>query len=173
MNVSDKIEVASNLATIAAASLLSAVLVKVYFLPTSRGGPAAPAVRIGTSLKTRLPGVGWAKDGPTLVLGLSTQCHFCTDSAPFYRRLTQSTGINVRTVALLPQPVPEAQQYLVSHGVPVDEVRQVAGSSIGLTATPTLLLVDAAGVVTDIWVGKLQPEQEARVLEAVKRRSGG
>jgi hypothetical protein len=80
-------------------------------------------------------------------LAISTQCHFCKDSTPFYRKLQEQMG-NVKTVAVLPQPVSEAEQYLSGEGVHVDQVKQAKMSGIGVSGTPTMLLVNSAGVVT-------------------------
>lgn len=74
---------------------------------------------------------------------------------------------------MLPQPVTEAQQYLNGAGVHVDVVRQVPLNTLGVRGTPTLLLVNDVGVVTDVWVGKLQPNQEAQVLTALERKIVG
>ena len=79
----------------------------------------------------------------------------------------------MKMAAVLPQPVAEAQQYLGSAGVHVDEVRHVQLNTLGVRATPTLLLLDDAGVVTDVWVGKLQPDQEVQVLTALEKRIAG
>ncbi len=173
MSLSSRIEVASNLATIVVAFLLSAALVKIYVLPASLSRPAAVDVRTGTSLKRRMPGIDWAKNRHTLVLVLSTQCHFCRESAPFYRKLAAAAARNLKTIALLPQPVPESQEYLSNEGIHVDEVRQAPIRSIGFAGTPSLLLVDGGGVVTGVWVGKLEPDQEAQVMKALRTNSGG
>lgn len=163
---SGKLETAANAASIIVAGFLSAVLIKVYLLPKRvppRPGPAAQ-VKAGASLKAELPGVGWQKNGRTLVLAISTQCHFCTDSAPFFRMLSAEEGKNLKIVAVLPQPVAEAEKYLTGEGVRVDQVEQLALPRIGVTGTPTMLLANSAGVVTNVWVGELQPAQQQHVL---------
>ena len=72
-------------------------------------------------------------------------------------------------MAVLPQPVPESEQYLSGEGVHVDQVKQATMSGLGVRGTPTMLLVNGAGVVTKIWVGKIQPEQEQQVLTALRK----
>jgi thioredoxin-related protein len=54
-------------------------------------------------------------------------------------------------------------------GVHVDDVKQAQLSTIGVTGTPTLLLVDSTGKVANVWQGKLQPDQEAGVLAVLKK----
>jgi hypothetical protein len=66
-----KIETTANIATIAVAVLLSAVLLKVYVLrvPAPQRPRGLAEAGVGTNLKGRLPGVDWSKNGRTLVLG--------------------------------------------------------------------------------------------------------
>ncbi|SPF53650.1 exported hypothetical protein [Candidatus Sulfopaludibacter sp. SbA4] len=175
MSLPTKIQTTADLATIGVAVLLSAVLIKVYLVPASspRVPPAAPpavaATSVGSSLKGQLPGVDWSKNGRTLVLAISTQCHFCKESTPFYRRLEQEVGKVVKMVAVLPQPAHEAEQYLKDEGVQVDQVKQVSLGTIGVRGTPTILLVDSKGVVTKVWTGKLKAEEQEQVLGVLKK----
>lgn len=179
MSVSGKLEIAANSATILVAALLSAVLIKVYFFlppPSTRnspnsqlaaGQPAATEVKIGDSLKGVLPDADWRKDGHTLILAISTQCHFCKDSSPFYRTLTAQATNKVNIVAVLPQPANLGKKYLKDEGVRVDHVEQLTMGRIGVIGTPTLILADGNGVVRKVWVGALKPEQQREVLAAL------
>jgi thiol-disulfide isomerase/thioredoxin len=163
-----KVEVLANLAVIITSVLLCTVLVKRYLLPPTNqavvAANTAPISAVGSSsrkpsiapgTKISLPGIDWSKTDRTLVLALSTTCHFCTESAPFYQKLQQQKRDDVRLVAFFPQPLQESRNYLDKLGVTVDEVAQGALSSAGVSGTPTLLLIDNQGVVIDSWVGKL------------------
>jgi hypothetical protein len=170
MSLSEKIETTANVATIIVAALFSTVLIKAYLYPTAIGRTTTSVLASelvkGKSVDSRALKVDWARNHRTLVLAVSTACHYCQDSIPFYRKLGEA-GADVKMVAVLPQSVPEAQQYFGSGGVHVDDVKQVPLNTLGVRATPTLLLVNDVGVVTDVWVGKLQPEQETQVLTAL------
>jgi len=181
VSIRDKLDIAANVATVGAAVLISAALIKVYFAPSSQAdlktrpitasqSAQLPAeLAVGTSLAGRVPGVDWRKNGKTLVLAISTQCHFCKDSAPFYRKLHEQVGKGLKTVAVLPQPVAESEQYLKSEGVHVDQVKQVSMGDIGVQGTPTMLLVDGTGAIARVWFGKIQPEQEEQVLADLRK----
>lgn len=121
------------------------------------------------SIKESLPGVDWAKNRRTWVLALSTQCHFCTESAPFFQRIQKERARDLKLLAVLPQSITEGHRYLEGEGVKVDDVRQAEISSIGVNGTPTLLLVDSKGAVSQVWQGKLQPEQEGGVLAVLTK----
>jgi hypothetical protein len=161
-----KTEMVANIAIVIVAILLGVVLVKNYLLPKPQ--PAMPtAVAQGTKLS--LP-VDWKANGRTLVLALSTVCRYCTESGPFYQRLAQerATNPNIRLVAVFPQSVADAQKYLSNLGVTVDEVRQARLDSIGVMATPTLILANADGAVAESWQGKLPGETESELLAKLK-----
>ncbi len=80
MNSSNKLEALSDVATITVALLLSIVLVKEFLIPRPKPSshPALSHVSKGTNLKNSLLDVDWAKNGRTLVLAISTNCHFCS-----------------------------------------------------------------------------------------------
>lgn len=166
-----RVELAANVAIIAVAALICFVLVKSYILGGSQGPPPQqqqqqrPKPVIGS--KAAVPDVDWGRNGRTLVLVLQKGCGYCTDSAPFYQRLAREAG-SVRLVAALPNKVEEGRQYLSELAVPVEEVRQASPQALGAPGTPTLLLVDGSGVVTDSWVGRLPPDKEDEVLSRLK-----
>ena len=159
--ISKKIELAANLAILVVSCLLAVALVKAYFLNES--GEVVTSTPSVASLD-----IAWNQNGQTLILALSKNCRFCTESAPFYKQLSKSKG-NTHLVVLLPQSVEEGQEYLEQLGVSVDEVQQFSLENIGVSGTPTLLLVDTSGAVKNFWVGKLSPEQEATVLSVLAK----
>jgi hypothetical protein len=71
-----------------------------------------------------LNGVDWKANSKTLVLALSTSCHFCSASAPFYRKLVdfQQGHPRLSIVAVLPQPVTEAEKYFETRELPIRNV---------------------------------------------------
>lgn len=70
-------------------------------------------------------------------------------------------------MAVMPQPVAEGRKFLSDSSVRIDDVRQISLNTIGVAGTPTLLLVNGAGVTTKVWVGKLQTDEESQVLSAL------
>jgi len=170
-NLKGKIELTANLSIIAVAVLLCIVLVKSYIIPTPvQNSPAAPtearnATKRGAPIT--LPGVDWQKNGKTLLLALSTTCHFCTQSSPFYQRVVKERG-DTQLIVLVPEAADEGQAYLKNLGVSIDDVRQVSLGGMGLSGTPTLILVDDAGAVSDVWVGALTADKENEVISRLR-----
>jgi len=152
-----KIEMIANVAIIIAAVVIVFIFVRNYMNKT--------ADTIAPGAKLALKDVNWESNNKTIVLAVSTTCHFCTESAGFYRELvSQCKQQHVRTIAVLPQPVTEAQSYLGNEGVGVDDIRQVVFHDIPIDGTPTLLLVDGKGTVRSVWIGKLSESKEKEVL---------
>ena len=134
-----------------------------HFWPSRnvQSGVAGPA----KGVKIKISGVESSNSQRTIVLALSTHCHFCTASGDFYKRLQEvARARGVPMVAVLPQPTGEARSYLQNLGVSILVVDQAPLSTISVTATPTLILVDSEGVVTDSWTGQLPPEFEKEVI---------
>jgi thioredoxin-related protein len=166
-NIHSTIQTVSNVAIIIVALLFSAVLVKRYLFPSASPQPSAVVsenIKAGTKLP--LTDVDWSKSEKTLLMVLSTTCRYCTESSGFYQKLAQQKAGrgDMRLVAVMPQTVEEAQQYLSEHKVSVDEVRQASLDTINIRGTPTLIVVDKTGAVVQSWVGKLPPEKESEVV---------
>jgi thioredoxin-related protein len=162
-----KVELLSNIAIIVVALLLGVVLFKHYII----GSPGAADVKaVSAGAKISLPDVNWGNSRQTLLIVLSQGCHFCSESVPFYQRLAEEVKSHgdIRLLAVLPQSPGEGQKYLDDLGVPIKDVKQAELSSIPVRGTPTLVLVDSKGVVTDAWIGKLPADKEAEVISKLQ-----
>lgn len=163
--MSRKLEIGANIAVVIVAVLASAVLVRNFLAP-KKVQALRETIAVGTTLS--LPGVDWRANTNTMILAVSTNCHYCSESAPFYRRLaSELPRRRVHLTALLPQDAAEGQKYLRSLNVPVSDVRQAPLKKLKIRGTPTLLLVDERGIVRQVWEGMLSPERERQVFEAV------
>jgi hypothetical protein len=169
-SINKKVELVANISISVASILVAALIVKnIVWQPAPRAVFSTPQNQPTVNLVGRnlsLPGVNWNDNGRTLVLALQPGCHFCTSSAPFYKQLVmrQSARPSLTLIAVLPSPVQDSKAYLDSLGVSIEDVRQSPLSSIGVSGTPTLLMVDRAGVVTGVWRGRLDHDHEAEVL---------
>lgn len=183
------VEVSTNLSIIAVALVGALVLVKNYLLrpalppvsPTAQAAPVrnpnaagdnqrTPPSGPSTGTQISLPGINWNDSDETVVLALSNKCHFCTESAPFYKRLTQELAGSkkIRVVAVFPQEVDEGKKYLEGLNVSIPDVAKAALGSFGVRGTPTLVLVDKSGTVKQAWVGRLTADRETEVLSRIK-----
>jgi thioredoxin-related protein len=169
--LSKKIEVAANISIVLVAILLGTALIKNYVFTKKQDKPST--ITIGAKLA--LPGIEWAKSDQTLLLVLQKGCHFCSESAPFYKQIVQEFGnrSEVQVIAALPQEVGESKQYLNELGVQIANIRKINPASLGVTGTPTVVLVDRTGTVTGVWVGRLPRESESDVINRLSAKHNG
>ena len=107
--------------------------------------------------------------GPALVLALSTTCHFCAESLPFYKRLEEThRGPGAPPIVLIfPDSKSDVDTFL--RDLSPSTLAVLTGqdfSAIGVAGTPTVLLLDAKGVIQKVWRGKLSTEKEREIMDA-------
>ena len=158
-----KIELTANVLIIALVLLVAGIFAQKYFFSRVATPPLPKAPAIGD--KVLLEGFDWSKSDKTLLLVLQKGCRYCTESAPFYQNLIQQTkGKPVRLVAVLPNNREEAEQYMAELNISGIDIRQASLNSLNVGGTPTLLLADHEGKVTDVWLGKLKPDKQHEAL---------
>lgn len=161
--IAKRVEIVANIAIIIVGMLLTIVLVRNYILP-QRESSRPPQITVGSRIS--ISGVDWIKNHRTLVLALQKDCHFCTESAPFYKRVVENAARSgkVRLVAVMPNNSKDAGSYLKRLDIPIEDVHQIPLDVIRVRGTPTLILVDHSGVVANVWFGKLDEGRELEVL---------
>lgn len=150
------------------------VAVVVFLVMVFRGeigwrkAPPYPGVSSATLVGTavKLPSVDLPRDRSSLLIVVSTECHFCRDSLPFYRELTARTRGKVQVVAVLPQAQPEARKFLGDAGIEADRIVTATPETLGVRGTPTVLLVDGSGKVKQVWEGQLDEAGQKNLLAA-------
>lgn len=163
--MSRRLEIATNVVLIAVGLIAGGVLLR-NLLSQPKARPMPPPIVTGTPLA--IPGVDWKNNGKTLVLAVSTNCHYCSESAPFYRQLANEVQRrHVHLTALLPQASEEGVEYLRGLDVPITDIRSAPLKSLKIRGTPTLLLVDNQGIIRRVWEGKLSGDVERQVIAAL------
>lgn len=161
-----KLETVANIAIVLVALIASAVLVRNYLL--SGPGPGLPP-QIAVGEKFPLADVDWKGNGNTLVLALAPGCDSCSESAPFYRRLSADLATQrVHMTAVLPGSVEEGREYLRNLNVEIGDVRQGSFELLKIRGTPTLILIDEQGVVRNVWLGRFPTDKERQVIDMIR-----
>lgn len=166
------LEATANIATIVACVVI------VGFLAIRERGPSAPEPEPRYKVGDRLPpvnGLRPAGSSQTLFMFLNSECRFCTDSMPFYRRLAEEArklhagSKGIRLVAVSRESERTTRQYLAEHELPVDRVVEIPPTErrVNVSGTPTLILADANSTVRAVWVGRLDAEREREVFSAI------
>ena len=94
----------ANVAIILAVAVFLGLVAKGEFAwrkVPANSAPAPSQALVGTTIS--LPGVDLPKDRNSLLLVVSTECHFCRDSLPFYKDLTAKSRGRLNVIAILPQ----------------------------------------------------------------------
>jgi hypothetical protein len=160
------LDVLTNLAIVAAAVAVVSIAWARYRSPPASPPPGAirPGVSLPVGGSVPIAGVDWKKGERTVVLVLSTSCHFCAQSTPFYQRIAGKRKDGVRLVAVFREDVAAGRSYLTEHEIEVDHVLQVPPDRIGVRGVPALLVVDRAGRLSRAWSGKVSESTEAEIL---------
>lgn len=162
--LNQKAELAANILIIVVAVLLIGVFVQKYFFSATAVNQKARAQPVIGS-KLNASDVNFSSQPKTLILALSTGCRFCNESVPFYKRIIENTqNKNVKLVAVFPTSIEESKAHLNELGLTNLEVKRSPLDNIQVSGTPTLILTNEKGEITDYWVGKLTPDKETEVI---------
>jgi hypothetical protein len=158
-----RLDVMTNIAVIVTSVALFGFLGNSWYENHHAPRSSATRARALVGRTVELPGVDFTRKGKTLVIAISSTCHFCQESQPFYRQLADMQGNKDNLIAVLPMPQREAEDYV--HSTISSSFRVVSASldTIGVSSTPTLLLVDSQGKVERAWVGKLDDAGQKQV----------
>jgi hypothetical protein len=163
------IEVVTNVAILVVCGLLCWLLLRPHVMPDGKNEAANEASLRGMVMPS-FPGYRWGDHPKTLVLAIREGCTFCEQSLPFYKRLSEleTQGVShAHLLAVMPDTKEAGEGALRSKGVSLDGVFGQSLSTMKVSGTPTLLLVDRDGRVTQSWIGLLNTEREHAVISAV------
>jgi hypothetical protein len=169
------LDLLASLATILVCGYLGWTLFKMNRAQTAR---VAQTASVGEYHRDeRLPALGgfdYAASPQTLMLIVSSTCHFCTQSMPFYKSLVHSHDSATRVVFVGREEEDVLRRYVASNGINDANVQHLSGDNWHIRGTPTAILCDSAGRVKKQWNGKptSAAETEIRELVAAHARSG-
>ena len=161
--IHQRIELATNIAIILVAILFGYFLIQKFLFPGQN--QPLPRNEIAKGTKISLPDVEWQKNQKTILLVLQKSCKYCTESMPFYKTLiSKASEKGVKVIAVLPDPLEESNLYFKENGLEIQDVRQSSLNTVNVSGTPTLMLLNEKGEVSNSWVGKLFPDKEQEVI---------
>jgi hypothetical protein len=164
-NVRANIELGLNIVVAIAVVVVAGVVVKrSLFQQPVDPGSGRPQITAGERLT--VPNVDWEQNRKSLVFFLKKDCVYCTSSAPFYRQLIEEASKrNVKCLAILPDSIEEAREYVKSLELAVDIVPAGMLPTYKVDATPTVLFVDHQGIVKSVWIGAAAPGREKQMRD--------
>lgn len=172
-NTTSKLDKATNVAFIITCVILC-VYVSGKMVPSNRvasGGPPRLSYKTGDKLPA-VPGVKYAEADVTVVLFVQSECRYCKESMPFYKRLADtlnSRGGASRRLLIAASFEDEitTKDYLAGHGVRPDGISRIRPGTLAVQGTPTLFVVDRSGTLRGAWMGRLDASAEREVLKTV------
>jgi hypothetical protein len=162
------LDLLASVATILVCGYLGWTLLKMNRAQAAR--PAQTASVRAYHRDERLPALGgfdYAASPRTLMLIVSSTCHFCTESMPFYRSLTHSHDSATRVVFVGREQADVLRRYVASNGINDAIVQSFSGDDWRIQGTPTAILCDSGGRVKKQWTGKPTPAAEAEIRESL------
>jgi hypothetical protein len=171
-----RLETVTNIATLATCVAIGVVLVQRHNAAEQRATP--PTYAVGERIPD-MPEVRFSSASRTLLLAASDDCRYCKDSAPFYKtvamQLAESNRSNwVQLVLVTSDDRTKSERFRESSGLGHAKVVHLGSDgmrSLKVPGTPTLILVDNAGKVVRVWVGKLNADSEREVLAALAEKA--
>lgn len=164
------LEVVTNIAVLLVALAVLGTFAWNYF----RRSPT-PQLRAGFQMGqsfAQVPGVSYESSPQTLLIAMSTRCHYCTKSLPFYKQLIEAQRTNsqaTHVVAVFPNPEAEVRQYVQQNNLNLETIAGLDFGALNISGTSTAILIDNDGKVRDFWIGKLLQDQEQQVIKAVSK----
>ena len=117
-----------------------------------------------------IPKLDYGNSKQTLLIALNTNCSYCRESLPFYRKLVLANGLaneSLRVVAVFPNKAEEVARYAKENDLLFDAIADLQFSRYKISGTPTMILVNNSGEVNNFWVGKLPDIEADRLIRSL------
>jgi thioredoxin-related protein len=114
----------------------------------------------------------WQSSTATIAIFLSSSCHFCEASVPFYARLLlasrEAHDRAIPVIAISAEPREDLKRHFAAEQLEFSEVYQIPFPNNLLRATPTLMVIDKRGTIQRAVVGQLPVSRQTEFLEFVR-----
>jgi thiol-disulfide isomerase/thioredoxin len=150
------LEISTTIAVLLVAVAVLSILAVMVFLK-----PSVPTLSLGLERGKafgQVSGVDYRSHKQTLLIALNTNCSYCQESVPLYRKLLEANprgSESLHIIALFPNKAEEVAKYMKDNRLIVDSVPGVDFKSLRIAGTPTMILLSNNGEVKDFWTGKL------------------
>lgn len=164
-----KLEVASHVALI----IVSVVALGVIIEHRRTAGTDVEKKETQLVGKTLGPPAPWGQSHETLVVAMTTHCPFCLKSMSLYRALNEFSvkrgAPALAFVVVSPEPKEVVEKFLTDKHFRAFTVYHADLAALGVSSTPTVLLVDQRGVIRKAYLGQLRGHREVELLNLINR----
>jgi hypothetical protein len=164
-----RLETVTHVFLIGVCCLAGGLLIEQRFFSQPAEDSAAAPNLVGRAVN--LPGADWQAAPISVLLQISSTCHFCNESMPFYKQLVaarQSAAAKVPVIVASRDAVAVMRKHLEDQQVAVDKVLHSRLEDLP-PVTPTVYVVDSTGTVKRVFVGKLDASSEKELLSIIER----
>lgn len=170
--IKSTLETSTNIAVLLVAIAALSTLVITVFVKSQ-----SPSLRSGLykgRILGQVPKVDYQLNGKTLLIALNTECSYCRESLPFYRKLVDANRSNnkLHIVAVFPNRAEEVARYMKENDLGLESVAEVSFAPLMISGTPSIILINKDGTVTDFWIGKLQDSEADKVIQFLTSLKG-
>src|SRR5579872_5610154 len=136
-----RLETVTHVFLIGVCCLAGGLLIEQRFFPHNEDEPGVTA-RSLVGREMKLPGADWQAAPLSVLLQISSTCHYCNESMPFYRQLMASreaAAAKLPVIVASADAVAVIQKHLEDQQLAVDKILHVPLGAFG-TGTPTVYL---------------------------------
>lgn len=164
------LEVATNIAVLLVAiAVLGVLALYLYNLHATPQTQLLPGLQRGATVP-QVQGLSYRDAPRTLLIAMSTQCGYCKESVPFYHQIVKAekaSGMRTRIVAIFPNSQREVDLYVKQNQLEMDTRAETDFRRLHIAGTPTIILLDGAGVISNFWIGRLSEDDERQLIRAL------
>lgn len=169
--MNERLNVLTNFVVIGVALLIGGTFLKNY-IALSSDSSSSFGPTVGDKISPPR-GYSWINHPLTLVLALKDGCQYCERNMPFYRTIAKRVHyINHSTaqvIAVFPDSADTVARLKAKESLDFAIIlTNVKLSSLRVTNTPTVFLVDSDGIVRRVWIGTLNAADQAAVLDSLQ-----
>jgi hypothetical protein len=128
--------------------------------------PLSRASLVGKQLP--IAGVAWEDSSLNVVIALKSTCQYCVASLPLFRKISaigRRRHPALPLVVVSPEEPDVTRDFLAKARITTNQVVQADLGRLGIVGTPSVLLLDAHGIIKVQLIGQLSEPQERRLVE--------
>lgn len=166
-----KLETITHVFLIGVCCIAGGLLIEQRFFPPADVDADNAPGRNMVGRAVNLPGADFQSAPLSVLLEISSTCHFCDESMPFYKQLMavrQAQASKVPVIVASRDAVAVMRKHLEDQQVAVDKVLHERPAD-SVSVTPTIYIVDSNGLVKRAFIGKLDSSGEKELLSIIER----
>jgi hypothetical protein len=128
-------------------------------------------LRVGAAFPP-IPGFDYKQHQKSILFFVSPDCSHCVQSLPTYQRLFDkakalATGGSTKTLLGLFED-DNKYAHFAARGFTIPGKANIPFHKYNVRATPTIVIVDRKGIISDFWIGELSADAESGLMRVIE-----